>query len=56
MKKNIAHKGKKQFVEEFIEMMDRKFGDNWNGQSECPNCNCIAKIVNGNCGKCGVPR
>ena len=31
MKKNIKHKGKKQFVEEFIEMMDRQFGKNWNG-------------------------
>ena len=32
MKKNIEHKGKKQFVEEFIEMMDKEFGKNWDGQ------------------------
>ena len=27
MKKNIEHKGKKQFVEEFIEMMNKEFGN-----------------------------
>ena len=34
MKMNIAHKGKKQFVEEFIEIMDREFGKNWNKPKE----------------------
>ena len=33
MKRNIEHKGKKQFInefiDEFIEMMDKQFGKNW---------------------------
>ena len=35
MKKNIEHKGKKQFIEEFIEMMDSQFGKNWNDGKRC---------------------
>ena len=29
MNMNIEHKGKKQFIDNFIEMMDKKFGENW---------------------------